>query len=154
MNTDTTFARALTAALRMLETSDRTEAEVRERLRRQGFAEETIADVVIRLRERRFLDDSRVVERQAERAQTDRPIGKERLRHELMKRGAGEDLVNKVIEEIDAESEMARATQLLQLRYSPDDSWSRAARFLARRGFDEETVLEAVRRFFPNVDAE
>ena len=49
--------------------------------------------------------------------------------------------------------ELERAERLLQERFQASDDSGRAARLLARRGFDEETVRSAIEHHFELSDA-
>ncbi len=139
---------ALLAALKLLRTSDRTEAEVRRRLERSGTTPETIEAVLAYLRRRRFVDDERIVEREVQRAQGARPIGKERLRWELERRGAEPEAVERALADLSEEGEVAKAVALLKAKFGADAPLDKAARFLSRKGFDEEVVRRALELHF------
>src|SRR5829696_1630676 len=88
---------AMGRALNLLGYRARSEAEVRERLRRYGYVEETIEGVVVRLQELGYLDDAEFARLKAH--QKARRYGPRRVSVELKKSGVGEALAREVVEE-------------------------------------------------------
>src|SRR3954467_5404997 len=80
-------SRALKAALNALNARERTEAEVDAFLRRRGFADEVIGEVIRALREERLLDDAGYARRFAEDRRLLDRWGNDRIARDLARRG-------------------------------------------------------------------
>ena len=140
---------AMGRALNLLGYRARSEAELRERLRGYGYAEETIEVVVLRLRELGYLDDAEFARLKAH--QHALRYGPRRVSVELRKSGVGEDLVQEVVQEEFAgrhEAEEARAAAAR--RYNGRGSDAEARRvygFLVRRGYSVEVCAQVAREY-------
>jgi regulatory protein len=140
---------AIGRALNLLGYRARSEAEVRERLGRYGYAGGTIEVVVLRLRELGYLDDEEFARLKArEKA---RRYGPRRVSVELRKSGVGEELAREVVEEEFAgRSEVGEARSAAARRYNGRGSDAQARRvygFLVRRGYSAEVCAEVAREF-------
>lgn len=125
-------AEALRKAGRALARRDVSEAGLRDRLRRGGVAPARVDDVAETLRRAGALDDSRFAANRA-RALCDRGWGNEAILVRLDAEGAPAETVQGAIAALPPETERAaRLVARLPAR--------KAARFLARRGFDPDTV--------------
>jgi SOS response regulatory protein OraA/RecX len=134
----------LKLALKRLESSDRFEADLRRAL--GGFPDDVVERVVTHLRERRYLDDGRLVGRRVEANVGRRAVGDDRLRDRLIEKGVDPATVEAALE--GGESEENRADAILSARYTRDGSRAKAGRYLMSRGFSEETVESALNRYF------
>ncbi len=142
------YHEALKLALKKLRTKDRFEAEVREFL--SEFPPSVVDRAITRLKERRIIDDTKTTLNLTERYSGRRSVGLEKLRTELLERGAPEEIVNTALSEF-ADSESERILLTLAAKFSPtDDARLKAARFLSSRGFQEEGIESALDRFFQN----
>jgi SOS response regulatory protein OraA/RecX len=142
-------------ALRFLAQRPRSEHEVRLRLRRQQVDDQTIAQVLDRLRAVGLVDDGAFARYWLEQRQTFRPRGARLLRAELRQHGVSADLATAAADELvdSAEDDAYRAAQkrARTLPSSPDDEQlfkSRLAQFLARRGFNWDTISPVVDRLW------
>ena len=142
------YQKAMRAALRLLRYRDRTAVEIREKLAQKGFGEPETELALVTLQNSGYVDDSRVADRAAEIALTDRPSGRLRLEHELRSRGTSEDEIERVIAEFDGPDEADRAETLLRRRMKPEDTPQKSASFLARKGFDEDAVQTVIERVY------
>src|SRR5471030_73987 len=88
MSSDATYKAALELALRKLKQKDRYEAEVRGFL--GEFDSNTVECVIRFLKDRRIIDDSKTTQNLIERQSGTRAVGLEKLRAELLERGAPE----------------------------------------------------------------
>ncbi len=136
---------ALAVALKKLRTKDQFEDEIRRFL--SDFDAKTIEVVIGFLKERRIIDDSKTITNLIERQSGKRLVGKEKLRADLLQRGAPEEMVDAVLGEQVA-SESQRALELLAAKFTPMDPRARVARFLYSRGFSEEDIEGALDCFF------
>lgn len=138
-------------ALRWLSAAERTTAELRSRLLGKGFKEADVDLVIRRLESAGLVSDERVLQREAEKA-SQSYSGRLKAAESMLRRGLDEDSVLEVVRGMDDEDELAKARHILQLKLRPGDAAARAARLLAARGFDEETVRRAVAERFPELD--
>jgi regulatory protein len=142
-------ALAMTRALNFLGYRARSEKEVRDRLRRYGYGEETVEGVVARLKELGYLDDedfARLVVREKARR-----YGPRRVSAELRKSGVDAELAQGVVEEEFAgRSEVEQARAAAARRYNRGGSDAEARRvygFLVRRGYSAEVCAEVAREY-------
>lgn len=138
---------AMTRALNLLGYRARSEAEVRERMRRYGFAAGTADVVVGRLEELGYLDDEEFARIKAhEKA---RRYGPKRVALELRKSGVGGEVAAEAVEkEFAGRSELEEARSAASRRYNGEGSEAQARRvygFLARRGYSGEVCAEVAR---------
>ena len=140
---------AMGRALNLLGYRARSEAEIRERLGRYGYAAETIEAVIGRLEELGYVDDAEFARLKArEKA---RRYGPRRVSLELRKSGVGEELAREVVEEEFAgRSEVEEARSAAARRYNGRGSDAEARRvygFLVRRGYSAEVCAQVAREF-------
>jgi regulatory protein len=138
---------AMGRALNLLGYRARSEAEVRERLGRFGYAGGTIEAVVVRLEE--YLDDEEFARLKArEKA---RRYGPRRVSVELRRSGVGEELAREVVEEEFAgRSELEEARSAASRRYNRPGTDAEARRvygFLVRRGYSAGVCAQVAREF-------
>lgn len=148
--------RARSRALTLLSARDRSSADIESRLARLGFATDVVTETVEWLRERGYVDDERFVERYAaEKLRTG--WAERRVRTELFRQGLERDLVDRILAStaIDDDAVTDRSDALLetlrrrfagQLATDPKTAERRMASFLARRGYDWETVGRLTRQ--------
>jgi regulatory protein len=145
------FARATEAALVFLGYRPRSEREVRDRLRRNGFGQDAIDLAIARLHDWRYLDDEDFARRWVENRATHRPRGKRLLQQELRNKGIDRETAHSVIAEADLD-EAADAEQIARRRlpsYAGDDPAAirrRLAAYLARRGYGYDVIRVALDR--------
>jgi regulatory protein len=142
-------ALAMSRALNFLGYRARSEKEVRDRLRRYSYGEETVEGVVARLRELGYLDDedfARLVVREKARR-----YGPRRVSAELRRSGVDAELAQGVVdEEFSGRSEIEQARSAAARRYNRWGSDAEARRvygFLVRRGYSAEVCAEVAREY-------
>jgi regulatory protein len=142
-------ALAMNRALGYLGYRARSEKEVRDRLRRYGYGEETVEGVIGRLGELGYLDDedfARVVAREKARR-----YGPRRVSAELRKSGVSAELAEAAVEEEFAgRSELEEARSVAAQRYNKVGSYAEVRRvygFLVRRGYSSEVCAEVAREY-------
>src|SRR5688500_7600197 len=138
------------AALRLLAVRPRSAAELARRLRMKGYGPEIGEEVIGRLREMGMIDDAAFAGMLVRDRVRLRPQGSRRLASELRQKGVDDETARTAIHETmegeaTDERELARrAAEKWHPR--PDEEPERARRrlhgFLARRGFDDETIRE------------
>ena len=142
-------ALAMNRALHFLGYRARSRSEVRERLRRYGYGEDTVGAVIGRLEELGYLDDeefARTVVREKARR-----YGPRRVSADLRRSGVDAELAQDIVEEEFAErSEVEAARSAAARRYNRGGSDAEARRvygFLVRRGYSAEVCAEVAREY-------
>jgi regulatory protein len=143
-------------ALRYLAQRPRSEEEVRRRLRRQKVEESTIQEVLDRLRAAGLVDDRAFTRYWLEQRQTFQPRGGRLLRAELRQHGISSELASAAADSLlpSAEEDAYRAAQKRARTLQTADEQTfktRLTQFLARRGFDWDTIASAVERLHREV---
>jgi regulatory protein len=142
-------ALAMGRALHFLGYRARSRREVRDRLRRYGYGEETVAVVIGRLEELGYLDDEEFA-RTAAREKA-RKYGPRRVSAELRRSGVDAELAQGVVEkEFASRSEVAEARSLAARQYNRVGSDAEARRvygFLMRRGYSAGVCAEVAREY-------
>ncbi len=148
--------RARERALRFLGVRDRSQREVEMRLRQAGFDPPVIGETVAWLLSLGYLDDHRFAATySAEKQKTG--WGARRIRSELAAKGVGRPIVDEVLQDLEAQgsTSAAEASEALeqtvrkrfasQFAADPDAAELRLAGFLARRGYDWDTIGKMAR---------
>jgi regulatory protein len=128
----------------------RSAAELRDRLKQGGFAQETIASVVSDLESVKLVDDEEFARAWVTSRRAMLGIGKRRLRWELRSKGVSEELIGRVVDEgIEDESEVELAAELARRRLRGQGKWEkelgRLRRLLVGKGFERDAVESALR---------
>ena len=147
----------LDAALRFLETRQRSIAEVRRRLTTAGYRAALVEGAIERLLALGILDDQAFTAAWVESRDRARPRGERALRQELREKGIDGALVDAAMAErrpdpgSEGDPDLAAAARLLARHASalarvadPRKRRERAYALLARNGFDSETALAAI----------
>ncbi len=133
-------------ALRLLTVRARSAAELGDRLRGWGLDRAEAGSVVDRLERLGLVDDVALAQRTAARLD-DRGHGHLRVARDLDRLSVAAGLREPAVHD-HAVSDLERARRVAEQRFGPPpydaEVKRRAAGLLARRGFDEETVMEAV----------
>lgn len=152
-----TVERARALAVEFLSRRPRSEAEVRQRLGKKGFAPAVVDAVLTRLRELDLVDDEAFARFWVENRTTFRPRGPRGLRYELRQKGVAARIIDGVLEDMALEPESLayrvarpRAERLLSstLPLSRIEFQRKLGAFLHRRGFDYETAKEVILRLW------
>ncbi len=144
---------AMERALHVLGYRARSEDEMRARLARAGYAAETVAGVISRLREIGYLDDEEFA-RNAARVKARSRYGPRRIYGDLRKKGVGEGLAHEAAEaQFSGDSELSAAQSVADRRYNTHERSDAVARrvygFLARRGYSAEVCAEVAKAYRP-----
>jgi regulatory protein len=131
--------RAVETALRAVSSREQTAAEIDRRLRQRGFAPGLREETLSRLEHVGLVDDERYAMRRAE-SLSERGYGDEAIRWRLERDGVACETVAKAVAALPPERLRAR---LVVAACGPG---LRTARELARRGFGEDAVEEALGR--------
>lgn len=136
-------------ALKFLSIRPRSEAEVRENLRKHGIAELLIDQELERLRQSGWLDDRHFAKLWVENRAAFRPRSKRALQVELRRKGVAPAALKAALAGADDEASAYQlaAQRARRLASLPRPEFRRKlAEYLARRGFDYETIQPIVER--------
>lgn len=128
---------AVEAALRALRSRDRSAAELDERLTARGAGSEERREALEFLERVGYVDDERFAHGRAATLAA-RGSGDALIRDDLERRGVEAETIEASLAAL--EPEQARATWIASER----GCTAKTARYLAARGFDEETIASAV----------
>lgn len=147
---------ALNFAYKILERRALSEKTMRERLAKKKVAAQTIERVITKLKDVNLISDRALAENMAQSRVKNRLLGNVRIERDLIQRGIPRDIVQMAVREAGAEAdsptEEERAIRLAQKRASQISSKDplslkrRLFGYLARRGFDPETIEAALER--------
>ncbi len=143
----------LDAALNYLGSRPRSEREIRRRLTRNPVPPTVLDRVLARLRHLGLVDDHAFAQYWVEQRQTHRPRGARLLRAELRQKGVDSELAAEVAETTEPtaaeDAYRAAAKKAAQLRSLDERTFRlRLGQFLARRGFDWDTIGPTVERYW------
>jgi regulatory protein len=141
----------LDAASHFLSYRPRSEKEVRQRLRRRGFNGKIIDEVILKLRERRLIDDAAFSEYWRNNRLSFSPRSVRQIKLELRQKGVATETADEAVKDLDDdnsvyEAGLRKARRLSRLDY--DDFRRRLYDYLRRRGFNYENVKGAVARLW------
>jgi regulatory protein len=142
---------ALQRALNLISYRPRSEAEVRNNLKKHQISEETTTQVVTRLRETGILNDQQFAETWIENRAAFRPRSKLALRMELKQKGIDEEIIQETLTSVNDEEQAYEAGQkkARQLRSADEQEFKRKLfGFLARRGFNYEVASLVVKKLW------
>lgn len=146
-------------ALRKLSRKERTSLEIRTDLKDQGYAEEVVEKILVKLILHRFIDDARYAESYS-RLQGSGGKGPAVIRTKLRQKGLNLTIeeISRIVFEAQGRDELTRAIELIERRY-PNFRNNRATakkayETLIRRGFSFQTARNAVQSKEPILDDE
>ena len=149
--------KAVEAALNFVSYRPRSEREVRDRLRRRGFAPPAIDYAIEKMRGWKYLDDRSFAEFWVENRVEHSPKGRRALASELRAKGVDRDVVDTVLDDTELFEEHA-ALELARKRLrslSGLDEQTRKRRlgaYLGRRGYGWDVVGPVLRELFSGND--
>lgn len=155
MDDQAALKKARSRALRFLTYRARTVKELETYLQQKEFAAGIVASVIAEMKDYGYLDDYKFV-RDFINYRKSRGYGKKRIQYELKLKGIERECVEELIaENFDREEELNTIRDMLKKRMPDhgliDRRWiARQAGFLARRGFQENLIMTALREFDDN----
>jgi len=140
---------AMESAVRLLAYRQRSVHELRDRLRRKGFANDVVQGTVGRLKELGYLDDAAFARSWTESRRSASPRSARLLASELRLKGVAPGVANEATadlsdEEAAYEAASRRARSLARLEYQAFRE--RLGRFLTSRGFSYDVSRETIDR--------
>lgn len=147
--------KARECAYRLLKYRERSEKEIRDRLKVKGFSGDICGKVVSELTEMGYIDDRRFANMAAENIIKFRPGGLMFVRSALRSKGISDEIIDAVISDIKASyDERSAAYKLAVTRagnfsgVDPDKAKQRIYNFLLRRRFSRETIIGVLREIY------
>ena len=140
---------ATEAALRLLAMSPRSEKELRERLKKRGFAKAALEAAVVRVREMGYLDDAAYAKFFVEMRQASTPRSRRALTFELSRKGVDRALAASSVEDVsDADAAYQAAQRRLRSLHKLDHATftRRLGSFLGSRGFGYGVTRSTIER--------
>lgn len=130
-------------ALSLLEYADRTEAQLRQKLRERGYAEDEIADALLFVKEYHYVDDAAFTERYIRGAASRKSV--RQIRAALEQKGVDRALIEEALEGQMVDEEGQICAFLQKKGYVPGaamepDEYRRITAALARRGFSYDKI--------------
>jgi regulatory protein len=148
--------RAYLKAISRLSRREMSAAEVRKGLTRDGFEEVAIEGAIARLRERRYIDDSRLGEQFARSRMSDRGYGRAWVRQALSQKGLSRGIIESSlrtaladVSEADVIDRLARRYWRQKAGHAPERRLKGLWAFLIRRGFPAGLVGDRLRTLWP-----
>lgn len=164
-----TEAQAKDVCLRLLTDRARSRHELETRLAKKGFTPSVAAAVLDRLAAAKLVDDAAFAEQWVHSRHTYSGKGKQALSRELRDKGVSADHARVALDQIDADDERARATELVRKKCrtltlpDPSDPDARSERdktvrklvgMLARRGYSQGMSFGVVKEQLDLLGAE
>lgn len=140
--------RAKKRAMFLLEQMDRTENQLREKLKRNGYPEECVEEAILYVKKYQYIDDSRYAAHYIKYHQQKK--SRQKLKMDLMKKGVGKDMIELALEENFDSDEKRQIKELLEKRhYSYTDADEkekyRTYQFLMRRGYKSGDIMAVLK---------
>ena len=141
----------LNAALRFLEYRPRSEAEVRQRLRGRSFDEETVNEVIARLKRQSLIDDRAFANYWKENRLSFRPKSKQLIKLELLQKGVSQEIATDVIDDVNDEENACKIAQKKARIFAGsdyDEFRNYMSNFLRRKGYGYDIINYVVARIW------
>lgn len=145
--------RATKRAMHLLERQEKTEYQLREKLRQNSYPQEAIEDAIEYVKRYHYVDDLRyaktfVLYHQEKRSRL-------RLKTDLLRRGIKGDVIDAALEEVFTFDEREQMRELLAKRRFPqnlgdDGEFRKNYQFLMRRGFKSSDILSVMKAMAQN----
>lgn len=145
------FQEAKSRAVRYLTLRIRTEKEVRDKLKSEGYDNECIARVIDELKAIGYINNQLYAQKYVYDRSKLKPMSKRMLKLELLAKGIPEETADEVLADWKAEdADVARS--LVKRKFGKYDMKDekiirKAFMFLAHRGFNRDTIKEVLREF-------
>ena len=133
-------------AMKILEYSDRTEAQLRMKLKEKDFPESAIETAVEYVRSFHYIDDKRYADSYV-RSNMDRRSSRE-IREKLRERGVSREIIEDVFSEYEF-PEKETIKKLFRKKYGNDDpadqkTYEKAVRYFGQKGYSYQDIRKAL----------
>ena len=146
--TEIIIPRCKKRALHLLEKQDRSEKNLRDKLREGGYSEDVVDIAIDYINEYGYLDDARMAASHIRFYQDSR--SKQRLKQDLIGKGISSDVIDRVLEEEYTGDESALIERLLEKKHYDKDNATyedraKIYRFLMGRGFSSDAINRVIK---------
>lgn len=135
-------------SLYLLQLRDRTEAEIRKKMKVKEFLAEDIEKTIKWLKEKDFINDERFVQRLVESQKSKIESGKRKIIFKMYKLGLNKELIDQYSGKVEVESELEKAEELagrwLAKNAEKDKKYERLGRHLAGKGYEIDVIKEVL----------
>jgi regulatory protein len=146
------FEKLLALALRFLSLRPHSEKEIKDYLQKKKYSQEVKDKVSGYLHEHRLIDDKDFAKWFVDQRTRVKPQGKRLIRLELMRKGIAAEIIAGALndEEANTIDQVALAKKLVEKKLqkykqlSREEIYQKLGAFLARRGFDWETIKKSI----------
>ena len=144
------FERLYNKALRFLSFRPRSEKEISDKLKTQKASPVIIEKVISKLKEQKFLNDEEFAKWWIEQRTTFKPRSLRLIKLELRQKGISKEIIESRIINQESRGDLERAKELVKKRIekfrdlSKKEIYQKLGSYLARRGFDWETIKQAI----------
>ena len=148
---DILIPRCKKRAMHLLEKQDRSEKNLRDKLKEGGYTEEVIDVAIDYINSFGYLDDARMAASHVRFYQDSR--SKQRLRQDLMNKGVSSEVIDRVLEEEYTASEDDLIKKLLEKKHYDRETATyedrgKIYRFLASKGFSSESINRVLKETY------
>ncbi|MBE5910185.1 regulatory protein RecX [Pseudobutyrivibrio sp.] len=145
--TEILIPRCKKRALHLLEKQDRSEQNLRDKLREGGYPSEIIDIAIDYINDYGYLDDARMAASHVRFYQESR--SKKRIKQDLLNKGVAPDVIDRVIEEEYTVDELDLIQELMDKKHydrenATYEDKAKMYRFLAGRGYSSDTIKRAL----------
>lgn len=128
-----------------------TERELRKKLEQKQFSSEIINDVVLNLKEYRYIDDRNYAEMYI--SESKQKYGIYKIKQKLFEKGVSPEIIDDCLSEF-SNTETAVSQLKIKLRCKPllKEDEQKMLRFLAQKGFSYDEAHEAIRVYMEEFD--
>ena len=143
------------AASRYLSYRPRSELELKMRLRKRGFDENSINKVISILKEKMLVNDYAFAMFWKANRDSFNPRSRSMLKRELRQKGISPDIITRVVDELDDydsayRAAIKRARSLLSLNY--ESFRHKCGDYLRRRGYNYEVIRKTVNKLWQEIE--
>jgi regulatory protein len=139
-------------ALRFLSFRPRSEKEVRENLKKKKASESIVELVIRKLKEQKFLDDKEFTNWWIEQRTLIKLKPKRVIKMELKQKGIDDELIDELLEKVSLHvPDLEKAKRIVEKKIQkykssePFKTKEKLGRYLASKGFDYDTIKEALK---------
>ena len=130
----------------------RSEKEIIDRLRKKKIDEKMISEIMAKLQEWKFIDDIAFAKQWIESRVVNRHKSIRLVRLELLKKGIHKEIIDSLFENLSKESDVISIEAIIRkkikrLNIQDRNDLQKLSRYLLGKGFDWETVKEAINKF-------
>lgn len=142
------YNKAKDYAFNLLSYRPRTRHEIKGRLKEKKYSQEIIERVIAMLEEYNYINDYEFASLWIQNRCSVRPLGKWRLKQELLLKGIDEKIIEEQLQTVDEEKEYEMAVGLIRNKKKFQGAKrEKIYNFLRRRGFSKEIVNRIIAQY-------